>query len=199
MQPSKPFADWLDRLRIGEPNATGEVFHRYADRLVRLARSQFDTWVRDRADPEGVVQSVYRSFFTRCRDGQFDQLGDWRQLWSLLATITVRKCRNRYEKLRAQKRGGDREQPFPQQPEEDGLPPVEEPPDREPTPEEALLLVETVERLLSGLNAVDLRIAEMSLQGYDVAEISVEIGRAERSVRRVRQFLRQRLERMNVE
>jgi RNA polymerase sigma-70 factor (ECF subfamily) len=197
--PPEPRTDWLDRLRTGDQQAAAEVVQLYTDRLLRLARKQFDTWLRDRADPEGIVQSVYRSFFGRCRDRTIERRGDGQDLWPLLAAITVRKCHNRYEKLRARKRDGGREQSLPGSPDEHGRFGPEEPLDREPTPEEALLLVESVERLLSRLDPLDLRIAEMSLQGYEVAEISVEVHRAERTVRSVRQFLRERLERMNAE
>jgi RNA polymerase sigma-70 factor (ECF subfamily) len=197
--PPEPVPDWFDRLRTGDPDAAAEVVRRYTDRLLRLARRQFDTWLRERADPEGVVQSVYRSFFGRCRAGQIDRRGDGQDLWPLLAAITVRKCRNRCANLRAQKRDGAREHPPPGSAGEAGWFGPEEPPDREPTPEEALMLVEAVERLLSGLDPLDRRIAEMSLQGYEVAEISAEVGRAERTVRSTRQFLRERLERMNAE
>lgn len=39
------------------------------------------------------MQSVFRSFFVRHRNGQFE-LGAGDNLWSLLDMITVRKCTN---------------------------------------------------------------------------------------------------------
>ena len=94
MHAAAPFAEFLDRLRAGDRGATAEVFDRFARRLVRLAHSQFDSHLRGRVDPEDVVQSVYRSFFTRCARGQYD-LVSWDSLLGLLTVMTVHKCANR--------------------------------------------------------------------------------------------------------
>jgi RNA polymerase sigma-70 factor (ECF subfamily) len=67
---------------------------------------------------------------------------------------------------------------------------------REPSPEEAALLAETVEALLRGLDEHERQIIEMSLQGYSTQEISASLGRAERSVRRLRERVRLQLEKV---
>ena len=68
--------------------------------------------------------------------------------------------------------------------------------DREPAPEEALMLSETVEELFRSIDDPDERsILELSLQGYSTLEISETTGRAERSVRRLRERIRNHLER----
>ncbi len=67
------------------------IFHRFVHRLTALASRQFDARFQAKADPEDVVQSVYRSFFLRDERSPFD-LSDWDSLWSLLATITIHKC-----------------------------------------------------------------------------------------------------------
>jgi RNA polymerase sigma-70 factor (ECF subfamily) len=69
--------------------------------------------------------------------------------------------------------------------------------DREPSPDEAAVLAETVEALFRQVDDADERaILELSLQGFTAAEISESLGRAERSVRRLRERVRKRLERM---
>ena len=65
---------------------------------------------------------------------------------------------------------------------------------REPTPDEALVLAETVEDLLSSLRGDERAIVELSLQGYSTQEISAQTGRAERTVRRLRERVRKQLE-----
>jgi RNA polymerase sigma-70 factor (ECF subfamily) len=67
---------------------------------------------------------------------------------------------------------------------------------REPTPDQAAVLAETVEQLLRDLEADERPILEMSLQGYTAREISEKLGRAERTVRRRREQIRQKLERL---
>ena len=66
-------------------------------------------------------------------------------------------------------------------------------------PEEALLLTETVEELLRGLDEEDREVVALSLQGYTTREISDRLGRAERTVRWIREGVRKRLERMHAE
>ena len=65
---------------------------------------------------------------------------------------------------------------------------------REPTPDEAAVLAETVTDLLQQLNGGERTIVELSLQGYSTQEISEQTGRAERSVRRLRERVRRHLE-----
>jgi RNA polymerase sigma-70 factor (ECF subfamily) len=74
--------------------------------------------------------------------------------------------------------------------------PWPEAPGREPTPLEAAVLNETVERLLAGLNEAQRPVLELSLQGYTAQEISERLGRAERTVRLLREGVRKRLEQM---
>src|SRR5439155_1576875 len=50
--------------------------------------------------------------------------------------------------------------------------------DREPRPEEAVILAETVERLFLEASAHERPVLELSLQGHSTSEISVRLGRA---------------------
>jgi hypothetical protein len=61
-----------------------------------------------KVDPEDVVQSAYKCFFHRHADGKLE-VHDWGKLWSLLATITLRKCLDRVEYHRARCRDARRE------------------------------------------------------------------------------------------
>jgi RNA polymerase sigma-70 factor (ECF subfamily) len=74
-----------------------------------------------------------------------------------------------------------------------------EPFGRVPTPLEAAVLSETVEQLLASLDEEERPILELSLQGYTTREISELLGRAERTVRLLREGVRHRLERMQRE
>lgn len=61
------------------------------------------------------------------------------------------------------------------------------------------MLAETVEDLLGRLQGNEWTILELSLQGYSTQEISQQTGRAEPSVRRVRDQVRRELERLEAE
>jgi RNA polymerase sigma-70 factor (ECF subfamily) len=192
MADSDSFGDVMAGLRAGDQDAARQVFERFVRKLVRLAGSQFDAVLRRKVDPEDVVQSAYKSFFLRCGAGQLE-VHDWDNLWGLLTVITLRKCFDRVEYHRAQCRDVQREAAA--QPGAAGTEPWWEAVAREPTPAEAAVLAETVEQLLRGLAADERPILEMSLQGYTTQEISEQLGRPERSVRRLRERLRKELER----
>ncbi len=190
MPAADPFADLMDRLRRGDEAAAAEVFRRFAGRLVRLARSQFDTWLRHRAEPEDVVQSVYRSFFTRCEAGQFE-LADWDNLWGLLTVITLRKCANRVEYLQAARRNVGRETSLQAGDSQDT---DREALAREPTPSEAAVLTETLDQLMQALSERDRLVLTLHLQGQDISAIAAQVGRTQRTVRRALETARQELQ-----
>jgi RNA polymerase sigma-70 factor (ECF subfamily) len=181
------FAELMARLRAGDDAAETLVFRRYVGRLITLAARQFDAWMRDRADAENIVLSAYRSFFLRHARGEYD-LADWEELWSLLAVITLRKCTKRRRHLRAARRDAGRERPASEAEELAGLIP-----DRNPTPEEAVMLSEMVEQLFGATEAGDRPIVEQLLMGYTAEEVAARCKCSVRTVGRVRQRARQRL------
>ena len=173
--------------------ANRAVFERFTRRLIGLARSQLDSHFLHKVDLEDLVQSVYKSFFIRYGDGALAAEG-WDGLWGLLTCITVRKCADRVRYHRAERRDIAREQPA-----SDGfVEPWRDAVGREPTPEEAAVLAETVQQLLSGLDGDERRVVELSLQGFSTQEISDMLNRAERSVRRLRERVRLKLEALKV-
>ena len=195
MAASDSFNDVMGRLRAGDEAAAREVFQRFVRQLVSLTRRQFDAVLTRKVDPEDVVQSAYKSFFLRYGEGRLE-VGDWDNLWSLLTLITLRKCLDRVKYHHAAGRDVRREAA--PRPDAEGAEAWWEAVAREPTPEEAAVLGETVEQLLRDLDADDRPILEMSLQGYTTQEISQRVHLAERSVRRLRERVRKQLERMQL-
>ncbi|MCI0458901.1 MAG: sigma-70 family RNA polymerase sigma factor [Gemmataceae bacterium] len=175
----------------GEDDRARMLFERFSRRLIGLARSQLDTRLRHKIDPEDVVQSAYKSFFLRYGEGTLAAEG-WDGLWGLLTVITLRKCADRVRYHKAECRDMAREAATPAE----GAEPWRDALGREPTPEEAVALTETVEQLLGGLDEDERPIIELSLQGYSTQEISDRLGRANRSVRRLRERVRRQLERL---
>jgi RNA polymerase sigma-70 factor (ECF subfamily) len=186
------FAEWLARLRARDDTAARELFDRFACQLIALARGRLAGALRHKVDPEDIVQSAYKSFFRSHGEGKVE-LESWNSLWGLLTLITLRKCADRAAYHRAECRDLAREAAA--EPET----PWPEAPGREPTPFEAVALGETVEQLLAALDEDERPILELSLQGYTTQEISARLGRAERTVRRLREQIRNRLERMQAE
>jgi RNA polymerase sigma-70 factor, ECF subfamily len=172
-----------------DEQAAREIFDRFARRLIGLARTRLDRRIRQKIDPEDVVQSVFRSFFTRRADGQFDT-ADWDDLWKILVVITVRKCSRKAQAFRAARRDVRREARPAGEFGRDEWNLVS----REPTPEEVVSLTETVEQLLRGAGEVERQIVTLRLQGYTPVEISQAVGPvSERRVYRVLARVRKRL------
>jgi RNA polymerase sigma-70 factor (ECF subfamily) len=187
------FARLMTRLRSGEDAAARMVFERFAARLVTMARGRFNRLLARKVDPEDVVQSAFKSFFVRHRAGKLD-VGGWDGLWNLLTLIALRKCADRAAYFLADRRDAAREASGPDA--GDGTGAWRVALDRQPRPEEAVVLAETVEHLFRDVSAHERPVLELSLQGFTAPEISVRLGRAERSVRRLRERIRKRLERL---
>jgi RNA polymerase sigma factor (sigma-70 family) len=192
MSADSSFADFMARLRAGDPLAADQLFRQFAGRLIVLARGRLEASVRAKVDPEDVVQSVFGSFFRRQVQSDF-ALDSWDGLWGLLTTITLRKCGHRLVYFHAARRDVQREV----RPETAGDASASgwEALTREPTPLEAAMLTETIEELMRWLpEDRDRRILQLSLQGYTVPEISAQVQRSERTVQRVLAHVRRQLE-----
>ena len=187
--------DLVARLRVGDPDATALVFNRYTYRLLALARSRLDSRIRSKVDAADIVQSVYRSFFHRHADGQFE-LRDWQSLWGMLAVITLRKARNRVRHFRTAGRDARRETSLSddRDGESEGRWSL---PGREPTPDEAVELTDTIEAIMRNLTDRDRTVFELALQGHTPSEISPRVGCSERTVRRALERIKDMLEQAN--
>jgi RNA polymerase sigma factor (sigma-70 family) len=193
MDSTGSFDDVMTRLQAGDPRAAALVFERFAQRLMALARARLDGRTRQKLDPEDVLQSVFRSFFARQAAGQFHFEG-WEGLWGMLVLLTVRKCGRKAQQFRRDRRDVHREMALPDNP--DGAA-TWEALAREPTPEEAAVFADLVERLVGQSSELERPILELCLQGYTQVEISAQVGCTERTVRRVLTRLRQRLQQLN--
>lgn len=184
MSPHDSFSLLMSSLRAGDDAAASALFNRFAARLIGVARQQIAARLRHKVDAEDVVQSVFESFFAKTEQLQ---ITDWDGLWGLLVLITVRKCIRHVEHQQAHRRDARREVQLPA----GGDWPLV---DREPSPQEGAMLAELMEELLSGFDADDRAVLELSLQGHSTQEISEQLGRAERTVRRLREQARTRLQ-----
>ena len=176
---------FLHSLRAGDEQASQKVFLTYVERLLRLARGRLSQALARRIDPEDIVQSVFRTFFLRLREGHFT-LAEEDDLGKLLVSITIRKVLRQVAFHRAAKRdpgqeagaGGDSPQPLPDLC------------SLEPSPEAAVAFVDQLEHLLARLCPRDRRLLQLRLQGYRNEEIARELGTSDRHVRRVLKRIR---------
>jgi RNA polymerase sigma-70 factor (ECF subfamily) len=187
------FDNWLDRLREGHESAHHEVFRRFAGQLLALARNHLDQRIRHIIEPDDVLQSALRSFFVHNAEGQY-RLDNWNSLWGLVALITVRKCNRQNERFHTARRDVSRMVAPPALQDSCSVP--WEAVDHDPTPEEAVSAAETVELLMREENDRGRQILTQRLQDYTEEEICRQVGCSERTVRRVLERARKRLQSM---
>jgi RNA polymerase sigma-70 factor (ECF subfamily) len=181
----------LAKLRSGDELAAEEVWQRFAGPLLQVAYRRLDNSVRQKIDADDIVQSAFRTFFIRCRQGKFD-LPAWGNLWAVLVQITARKCGRKSEYFRAQQRSVKREVHLN----------AGESSDREYAlhsheipPHEQAVMDEIIGQILDDMTKPQHQtIALRLLEGTDIPSISAELGCTEYTVRRVMQKIRQRLE-----
>ncbi len=184
------FDDLMRRVGVGDDAAETALFQQYVRRMIALAARQFNDRLRERADIENVVLSACKSFFLRHRRGEF-HLEDGGELWTVLAMITLRKCADRRKYLRAARRDAAMDVEWPEQ----GIGSWNLL-DHAPAPEDEVILRELIEQLRQAMSPDDRPIVEHLLTGYTAEEIAERLDCSERTVRRVRQRAKVRLQQL---
>jgi RNA polymerase sigma-70 factor (ECF subfamily) len=171
--------------RSGDEAAAKELFGRYVDRLVGLARRRISERLAGRIDAEDVVQSVFRTFFVRAREGQFT-IQDPDDLCRLLARMTVHKTLRKVEHHTAGKRDAGAEE----RQSEDAHQRLADFLDREPSPEAANMFLDELEHFLAKLKPEEQQILELRMQGHSTEEIAEKLNTYDRKIRRVMERIR---------
>jgi RNA polymerase sigma-70 factor (ECF subfamily) len=172
--------------RKGDQEAARQLFDKYMERLVALARRRISQRLASRVDPEDIVQSVFRTFFVRLRAGEF-QFADQDDLCKLLMRITVHKTLRQVAFHQAAKRN-PRQEMGQQDAADDRLLEVL---DSEPTPEATVAFVDQLEHFLARLRPDERQVLEMRLQGHSNEEIAAKLNiKHDRTIRRIVERIR---------
>lgn len=179
-------------LRNGNEMAAEQLYHRYAKRLRALAEKNTGKDLANRFDSEDVIQSVFRCFFERARNGLYD-VPTGGDLWPLLLVIALQKVRAYGSHHRAGRRDVRREQttadPDPVHAATQRYKPDE--------PESLLKLI--ADETLDRLPPLHRQVARWRLEGYDHEEIAQKAGRSKRTIERLFQECRTILQRLAAE
>jgi len=172
--------------RAGNEEAARQLFDKYMERLVALARRRISQRLASRVDPEDIVQSVFRTFFGRLRAGQFE-IEDQDDLCKLLMRITVHKTLRQVAFHKAAKRNPALEKG--QQDTADDR--ILEVLDSEPTPEATVAFVDQLEHFLARLRPEERQVLEMRMQGHSNEEIVSKLKiKHDRTIRRIVERIR---------
>ena len=190
-----PFQALMELLRSGDEAAAELVVRKFGRRLIGLAAARLPAPVRAKEDEDDAVQSAFKSFFHRQKQGEFEP-EDWDELGTLLMYLTVCKVDRRIRKYLAQKRDVRRESAPSAWASADDSRPKWEAPGLDPTADEKAAAEETLQELFKKLSAADQEVVTLRLQGYQVAEIAAQVGKDERTVYRVLANVRERVSTM---
>lgn len=173
-------ASLLVRFQAGEDDAATALYTRYAERLVKLANRSTGDDLSARVDAEDIVQSVFRTFFRRVSDGHY-LIPEGEELWKLLLVIALNKVRMIAEHHRAAKRDVATTQSIENRD-------VENPTDA------TEVLRMTIEDVLVTLPEPHQQVVHARIDGHEIGEIARQVSLSRRSVERILQSFRKRLQ-----
>lgn len=181
---------WLGQLKAGDPQAAQQLWERYFQRLVGLARKKLRGAKRQAADEEDVALSAFDTLCRGAVKGRFPRLEDRDNLWKILVLLTARKAWHQVRDEGRYKRGGKvvslADTPSPE--EESGLDGFCS---RDPAPEFVAQLAEEYNLLLARLNDPELEaVAVWKMEGYTNEEIAAKLDYTVRTVERKLRIIR---------
>ena len=180
----------LDRISDGDDDAARELLSRYEAEVRLVVRRQLPRLLRSRFDSLDFLQSVWGSFFRRMRGGApADAFEDSRHLVAFLARAAKNKVIDEYRRAGSLKQDMHREEPL----WIEGDRPREVA-GRDDSPSEVVAAREALDRLRNLLPEDRRTIVELKAQGLSSMEVGDRLGISERTVQRVIEDLRRRLE-----
>lgn len=169
---SDSVTDWFHSLENSDSGAVQNLWDRYFDKLVDLARGRLD---RDSADGEAIASGVFSSLWRGAQAGRFKSVQNRDELWWLLLRLTRMKIADNVRERSAQKRGGDVLHVSLTQEAEAGIS-YEQLMSTDPRPDDLVALDDQFSQLLSDLQDDQLRqVAILRMEGYSYEEIATRL------------------------
>ncbi len=193
MSPEDSVTIWIGKLKEGDAAAAQQLWQRYFQRLVVLARQKLHRLPQRAADAEDVALSAFASFCRGGENNRFPRLNDREDLWQLLLMLTGRKTAHLVRHERRQKRGGGKVHNEADLAAADSSlePLLAQVAGGEPTPQFAAQVAEECQRLLDRLGDPELRsVALWKMEGFTNEEIAAKLERDVRTVERRLKLIR---------
>lgn len=192
VEPDRPDVDelstFLKRIQAGDEAAARELLTRFEPEVRLVVRRQLPRLLRSRFDSLDFLQSVWGSFFRRMRTAP-TEFEDSRHLVGFLARAAKNKVIDEYRRAASRKNDMHREEPL----WDDGRAPRELPGSLD-SPSEVAQANEMLGRLNELVPAERRTILELKAAGYSSKDIGARLGISERTVQRVIEELRRRLD-----
>ena len=181
-------SDFLRRIQAGDDGAARELLDLYEAEVRLVVRRQLPRLLRSRFDSLDFLQSVWGSFFRRMRTAP-TEFEDSRHLVAFLARAAKNKVIDEYRRAASRKHNMHREEPLWL----DGRRPRDVP-DPIDSPSEVAQAHEVLVRLRELMPEERRTILELKAQGLSSKDIGERLGISERTVQRVLEELRRRME-----
>ena len=182
------FRSLMQEIAAGSQTAVGKLLDLYGHHLCRAVRRRLSRVLRPKYDTSDFVQAVWASFF--CDRGQlarFEHSGDFVAFLTKMANNkVVDECRRR---LHTQKANVNRERSLSDDASQETVLPG-----REPTPSQVAIGHEQWERMMGEVPSHYRQILKLRAAGSTQEEIASLLGVNEKTVRRVLNKLRGRME-----
>lgn len=177
---------WFHALTDGDEVAAARLWDRFAQRLIRLAKSELPD--DPCYDEEDLANSVFGWVCQARRNGRYQDVSDRDGLWRLLVRVARNKMIDRTRFANAQRRSAAKTIRN-----SDDFDVTSELPADALDPSWEIVLKEQCQRLLRLLDDPDLEaIALLRLDGYTVGEIAVQVGVSVRTIKRRMAMIRKR-------
>lgn len=199
----KSLGSMLHRLKSGDESAASEILDRYESQVRLVVRRFLPRVLRSRFDSQDIMQSVWRSFFQKVRDDQAaktteraagdepsQEFQDAGQLFKFLSRMARNKVIDQYRRETSLKSDVHRQRAMHGESGEDL-----DPPSPEESPAEVVEAADELSHWRSLIPEDRQELIDMKADGMSTREIGVKLGISERTVQRVLEDLRQRVER----
>lgn len=164
VESARLLADYVD----GNSDAATDIYHKYINRLIALAKRRLSNKMLPDIDPEAIADSALFGVLAKAREDQIvlKRSGD---LWRVLAGFTVIKTKKSIEYFQADKRNREHL--------EAGSVWIQTAVNGDPTPEQVAIVLDILDRYLERSSSRDRMILELRLQGESVGDIAEELKR----------------------
>src|SRR5262249_44136142 len=180
--------DFLRRIQAGDEAAARELLRRFEAEVRLVVRRQLPRLLRSRFDSLDFLQSVWGSFFRRMRTAP-TEFEDSRHLVAFLARAAKNKVIDEYRRAASRKNDMHREEPLwgdgPRP--KDVMDPID-------SPSEIAQAKEVFGRMRELVPEERRSILELKAEGLSSKEIGGRLGISERTVQRVLEELRRRMD-----
>jgi len=156
----------------------------YLPKIVRLAENNLGARYAANFGADDVAMSVIRTVFRRIQSGDFE-FDDDESLWKQLVTITLRRLSNKIRYENADKRSIKKTVNA----DEDFLVGIS----REPNPEEAIALMDLLEKIGKRLDDEGKQVLELRMANYSYSETARKLKISDRSVGRKIKLIKEAL------